>query len=221
MIRFLTGASNRGVVAVAHSDDIGLAFNPDSGYAAQLAEWPYWAAENGCFAQGQGFDLTAWLDWLGLLRDYAATCLYVVAPDTWDDGPATIARSLPVLPQIRALGYPAALVAQTGTTAAMVPWDAFDVLFLGGPNAWQYSDAATALVQEARRRGKWVHRGRVNSLRRLRDAALIGCDSADGTFLRYGPDVNLPRLRRWLRSVREQPHLPLWEKEEGNRDGSA
>jgi hypothetical protein len=29
-------------------------------------------------------------------------------------------------------------------------------------------------------------------------AKRMGCDSADGTFLAYGPDVNLPRLLSWL-----------------------
>ena len=26
----------------------------------------------------------------------------------------------------------------------------------------------------------------------------IGCDSVDGTYLTFGPDVNLPRLLDWL-----------------------
>ncbi len=40
--------------------------------------------------------------------------------------------------------------------------------------------------------------GRVNSYRRLAYAQSIGCHSADGTYLKYGPDLNLPRLLRWL-----------------------
>lgn len=39
----------------------------------------------------------------------------------------------------------------------------------------------------------------MNSLRRLTYAAAIGCHSADGTYLAYGPDRNLPTLLRWLR----------------------
>ena len=42
--------------------------------------------------------------------------------------------------------------------------------------------------------------GRVNSERRYRYAADIGCDSADGTYLTFGPDQNLPRLMAWIRS---------------------
>ena len=36
-------------------------------------------------------------------------------------------------------------------------------------------------MAEAKRRRKWVHMGRVNSERRIRYAASIGCDSIDGT----------------------------------------
>ncbi|MDG4834120.1 hypothetical protein O7627_33185 [Solwaraspora sp. WMMD1047] len=43
--------------------------------------------------------------------------------------------------------------------------------------------------------------GRVNSLRRLRHAAAIGCHSADGTCLIYAPRQNLPRLLSWLDEV--------------------
>jgi hypothetical protein len=41
--------------------------------------------------------------------------------------------------------------------------------------------------------------GRVNSERRYRYAYAIGCDTADGTFLTFGPDTNIRRLRAWLR----------------------
>ncbi|MET7951050.1 hypothetical protein [Micromonospora sp. NPDC005324] len=43
--------------------------------------------------------------------------------------------------------------------------------------------------------------GRVNSLRRLRHATAIGCHSADGTYLAFGPDQNLPNLLSWLQTV--------------------
>jgi hypothetical protein len=38
-------------------------------------------------------------------------------------------------------------------------------------------------------------------LRRLRYATSIGCHSADGTFLAFGPDRNLPRLLGWLTEI--------------------
>jgi hypothetical protein len=39
--------------------------------------------------------------------------------------------------------------------------------------------------------------GRVNSWRRWQIADAFGCDSCDGTFLTYGPDVLLPELLSW------------------------
>lgn len=63
---------------------------------------------------------------------------------------------------------------------------------------------------EIRRRGLWVHMGRVNSLRRLEIAVDFGCDSVDGNYLGFGPDANLPKLLRWLDVLRDEPRLDLW-----------
>lgn len=56
-----------------------------------------------------------------------------------------------------------------GTIGNLLPaighW--FDVLFLGGSTAWKLGSAARRLTTEAKARGKQVHMGRVNSLKRL------------------------------------------------------
>jgi hypothetical protein len=159
-----------------------------------------WCADNGCYGKGYPGDDT-WLAWLQANAHDAPTCLFATAPDVVGDAAATLARSAPWLPQIRQLGYPAALVAQDGLEHLSVPWATFDVLFIGGTTAWKLGAHARGLIREARRRGKWVHMGRVNSERRYRYAHALGCDSADGTYLTYGPDVNLPRLKAWLRTA--------------------
>lgn len=156
-----------------------------------------WCADNGRFGTGwAGYD--AWWEFLQRNAHHADTCIFAVAPDVVGDAEATIADSLPWLPRIRSLGYPAALVAQDGMERVEVPWDEFDALFIGGSTEWKLSRHARTLVGEAKARGKWVHMGRVNSRRRILYAAQIGCDSADGTFLAFGPDVNLPRVMDWL-----------------------
>lgn len=157
-----------------------------------------WCADNGCFGKGYPGD-EKWLAWLAKNADDASTCLFATAPDVVGDAAATLARSVPFLPAIRALGYPAALVAQDGLEDLDVPWDEFDVLFIGGSTDWKLGPAARALVTEAKARGKWVHMGRVNSERRYRIAHEMGCDSADGTFLTFGPKILLPRLLSWSR----------------------
>jgi hypothetical protein len=164
-----------------------------------------WAADNGRFASPGDYDDERYLAWLGSLAEYRADCLFATAPDVVGDAAATLELSLPMLPRIRAAGYPAALVAQDGLEHLEVPWDAFDALFVGGSTAWKLSEAAHELAAEARRRGKWTHMGRVNSWRRFSMAASAGYDSADGTVLRFDPDRP---VAEWMRRARAQ--LGLW-----------
>lgn len=157
-----------------------------------------WCADNGCFSNR--WDEGRWWSFLVAHAEAASDCLFAVAPDVVGDAKATLAKSEPWLPKIRALGYPAALVAQDGLEDLLVPWASFDCLFIGGTTEWKLGPEARALTAEAKARGKWVHMGRVNSERRWLYAEAIGCDSVDGTFLTFGPDVNLPRLLAWTRS---------------------
>jgi hypothetical protein len=155
-----------------------------------------WAADTGCFNQPTAHNDDDYLHWLA--RRGPSRCLFATAPDVVGDATATLERSIPMLPRIRDVGYPAALVGQDGMTPAMVPWNDIDALFVGGTTGWKLGEAAAALVCEAKERGKWAHMGRVNSGRRVMHAKLIGCDSVDGTYLTFGPDVNGPRAARWM-----------------------
>lgn len=161
-----------------------------------------WAADNGRFSSPQDYTDAGYLAWLA--RMPAASCLFATAPDVVGNAAATLAMSAPMLARIRAAGYPVALVAQDGLEALPVPWDEFDVLFIGGTTEWKLSEAAAGLAREAKRRGKWVHMGRVNSLRRMRYAEAIGCDSADGTVLKHDPQRP---VHEWGPRVLSEPSL--------------
>jgi hypothetical protein len=199
-MRYLSGC-----VRLDLPSEVGVILTPMMGN--RLPPDRVWAADNGMFAQPAAFDPVAYLGWLAAYQGEVDRCLFATAPDVVGDAAATLARSRPFLPILRALGFPAALVAQDGLESLPVPWDAVDCLFIGGTTSWKLSEAAYTLMAEAKRRHKWVHAGRVNSLRRLRAMAIAGADSADGTFLKFGPDVNLPRMARWLQVIREQPPL--------------
>lgn len=155
-----------------------------------------WCADNGCYSKK--WDEVKW--WRFLVKNSSDLhgCLFATAPDVVGDAVATLELSRPWLPQIRNLGYEAALVAQDGLENLSVPWDEFDCLFIGGSTEWKLGPAVVELVAEANARRKWVHMGRVNSKKRYQYAKSIGCDSADGTFLVFGPLVNLPKLLRWF-----------------------
>jgi hypothetical protein len=98
-------------------------------------------------------------------------------------------------------------VAQDGCEHGLVPpWWSFDALFLGGSTAWKLGPDARALAGRAKQRGKWLHMGRVNSLRRLRYAQAIGCDSVDGSSWARWRNTHLPAGLAAL----DEPQLPLF-----------
>lgn len=165
-----------------------------------------WAADNGRFSAPQDYTDAGYLAWLEKMLPYADRCLFATAPDVVADAAATLAMSRPMLPRIRALGYPAALVAQDGLEDLDIPWDEFDCLFIGGSTAWKLSEAAYQLAADAKRRGKWTHMGRVNSWVRFRAAAAAGFDSADGTVLRFDPKRP---VGEWAARVALSPGLGL------------
>lgn len=100
--------------------------------------------------------------------------------------------------RIRQLGLKVAYVAQNGTERNGLPPDqSYDALFIGGDDDYKLSQHVRWLVMDAKRNGKWVHMGRVNSLRRLQHAMDIGCDSVDGTGVSMFPDQVLPQFLRY------------------------
>lgn len=146
-----------------------------------------WACDNGAFA---GFKEKAFRKMLAKMRGLPG-CLWVAAPDVVGDAAGTRERFDRWEPVIREMGFPVALVAQNGLTIETTPWDRIDCLFIGGDDAFKLGPEVRALVIAAKARGKLVHMGRVNSLRRLRYAYEIGVDSVDGTqFSRFAD--------RWL-----------------------
>jgi hypothetical protein len=161
-----------------------------------------WAADTGRYASPQDYTDEAYLAWLA--RMPVASCLFATAPDVVGDATVTLALSAPMFAPIRALGYRVAFVAQDGLERLNIPWNDFDALFIGGTTEWKLGPAAALIAEEAGLRGKWVHMGRVNSLRRMRYAESIGCDSADGTALRFHPDRP---VQSWARHVIANPSL--------------
>ena len=203
---YLTGSSRPSVLAYARrTGHLGFLNTPNTN---KLNDgWPFWAADNGAFNAKTYVGDEKWFDWLARKAPDAGTCLFATAPDIMGDAQATLDRSAPWLPRIRDLGYAAALVAQDGLEELDVPWDDFDVLFVGGTTDWKLGPAAAELCREAKARGKGVHVGRVNSYKRLSHAAIaMHADTADGTFLAFGPDKNLPRLTMWFDRIDQDRH---------------
>lgn len=212
MITYLTGSTGEHLErGVAHKHGIGVLIQPGNGYHKRLAQYPVWAADNGAFTQRGVFDPVGFRTMLQRpnLVKHVDSCLFVVAPDVLRvlpngmihaDAVATLRQYAPWATEIRAAGLPTAFVAQNGLERMLddVPWHLVDALFVGGSTEWKLSRGARLCVEHAKRLGKRTHMGRVNSYRRLAMAQAWGVDSADGTFLAFAPDANLPRLLAWL-----------------------
>lgn len=153
-----------------------------------------WAADNGCFSPA--WNQTYWRTWIDLVDPRA---LFAVVPDTVGDWQQTRMDWIVHHSTVKNAGLRAAYVLQDGQTSNWMPWDDLDAVFIGGSTEWKMSDESRTLVDEAKTRGKWVHMGRVNSQKRIELAVGWGCDSADGTYISFGPDINTPKLVKMMR----------------------
>ncbi len=157
-----------------------------------------WCADNGKFGKGWP-GAPAWFAFVQRRVDQygAERCAFAVAPDVIGNAVQTRLESDPWLDPVRELGIPVAFVAQNGSEHGdLIPWDRIDVLFLGGDDRFKLGPAGLAVTERALESGKRVHMGRVNSYRRLAYAIQLGCHTADGTFLTFGPR-NLERIIGW------------------------
>jgi hypothetical protein len=180
-----------------------------------------WAADNDGF---QGVDYDAWSRMLDAIVDARITAhngerrgelwtdplLFVTVPDVVADAAATASRWVRWAPAVRRRGLPLAFVAQDGCELGLVPAaHEFDCLFIGGSTEWKLGAECAQLVRAAKRAGKWVHMGRVNTERRIRYAASIGCDSVDGTKWVRFRDTYLDRGLDAVATATAHPQLRL------------
>lgn len=146
-----------------------------------------WAADNAAFS---GFEEGPWARMLDKIAGVPG-CLFAVAPDVVGDAHSTAEMFSRYAPMIRDAALPVAWVAQDGATPADIPTEAAAV-FIGGSDSYKLGAEARRVVQDAKRRGIWVHVGRVNTYRRLRYCQSIGADSVDGTKWSRWRDASLP-----------------------------
>lgn len=217
---YLSGVTNDRDEPALIGAGIGLLVQPGNSYHLRVDRYPHFAADNGCF--GGKWDEDKHLAWLDRLP---RTALFAVAPDVYPDAQATLELSAGYFELIRDMGFPVALVAQDGAEHLDLPWDDFDCLFIGGERQeveWKLGPYAEQVARAARAHGKWVHMGRVNSLKRMDRARSMGCLSADGTLLKWrrrvlpdedsraeSDDRSIGALAHWQSWLHRNPPLPL------------
>lgn len=180
-----------------YGEELGRLLTPRHYSAAResLAAGVPVAADNDCF---QGLDREAFTAMLDALAPVASELLFVTVPDVVGDAEETLARFAEWAPEVRSRGFRVALVLQDGMEVGSLPWGEFDAVFIGGSTEWKLGTTAWAIATEARRRGLWVHMGRVNSYKRAAYAYRIGCHSVDGSGWAKFKTAMRPR---WARLV--------------------
>jgi hypothetical protein len=161
--------------------------------------YPY-GLDNGCFSG----DLPAC--WPRLL-DEAKECrpVFVCLPDIV--GSARRTMDLFHVFERATNGLPRALVLQDGIADVEIPWALISAVFIGGSDAFKVSSEAFAAAKCARMLGKWVHVGRVNTARRVRDWLGIA-DSIDGSGISRDPrGTQLSEVVEAIRREEQKQHM--------------
>jgi hypothetical protein len=148
-----------------------------------------WGADNGAFS---GFKEDKYLRMLERLSN--KNCKFVTAPDVVGNAEETLKLFHKWKSVIKKHNLPIALVGQDGLENLEIPWNEFQGFFIGGSTEWKLSEQVRRLINIAKHKNKWVHMGRVNSVRRIRYAMEIGCDSIDGTAYSKFFKSELPRV---------------------------
>ena len=188
------GAADLGIILTPN--------NPNSIDAVVATGLPF-VVDNGAFS---GFNADKFMRLIDkVCRNAKSHLLWVVCPDVVGNAEATLAHWPWWSAQIRARNLPVAFVLQDGQEAFKLP--EADAYFIGGSTKWKLSAHAAELAGEVKKRGKWLHVGRVNSLRRLRVALDMGADSTDGSSLSKFGDKYLHTFCRWSKHLHEQPTL--------------
>jgi len=193
MVLLVSGATVSGRRYLSHPS-FGWLKTPANGnsIATIVAAGVPWACDNDCYIRLKR------AAYIRMLRAVAGQpgLLWVAAPDVVADADATIVRFRLWHPTLDYYGLPIAFVAQDGQELRPVPWDAIRCLFIGGSTAWKEGPHAAQLIREAHIRGKWVHVGRVNTLRRYWWLSSLPIDSIDGTCFSKWPDKFIPWMLR-------------------------
>lgn len=139
---------------------------PLTGYAKRKGL--KWVLDNGAFSD---FQETRWLH-MALDAIHDPDCQWLTMPDVVGDHHATLNLFHKYKKQLESLsGFDisdkCAFVIQDGCSRSAIPHAEISTVFLGGSTKFKLSRDAWIVLEDAKKRGKWVHVGRVNTSNRI------------------------------------------------------
>lgn len=174
---------------------------PIAGVPKHIQDGYWWMLDNGAFTKA-GFIQPYWVGWLDHMKPYQDKCVCVVIPDVVGKCQETLEQFPEYAPMAKERGYKVALVTQNGMTKDMLPWDDFDVLFVGGDDDHKMGREAGFLIDYALQIGKHVHVGRVNTEYRL--LHFWRCHTWDGSSIVIKPEKYEPIVVSGVKAVIEK-----------------
>jgi hypothetical protein len=209
-VRILVSGATTTVRRLAdqYREYLGVLMTPQNGNRLCSLPLP-WAADNAAFSKPDDAKFSRLCVESWALDRYHPP-LWVAVPDVVGDHAATLRLFNLWCGEWRSeygyVPFPLAFVLQDGCRSAEVPWDDIQAVFVGGSTRFKLRESE-ALVRAAKDRGKLVHVGRVNTLRRLRFAYDLGADTVDGTAFSMFPDTYIERGVRFLQRLEQAPTL--------------
>lgn len=172
-----------------------------------------WALDNGCFSN---FNEKAWRAMLDEADDLSCDFekptppKFVTLPDCV--GSAQRTRELFDIFYLQTVGFKRALVIQDGIANVEIPWNQISTIFVGGTDAFKVSRECMDACKVGKLLGKWIHVGRVNTWRRVRNWVGIA-DSVDGSGMsRF--DARLEEVLTYIKNENPQSDFLMHEQKE-------
>jgi hypothetical protein len=178
---------------------IGALLTPRAGNSQKSREGLVWAADNSAFAN---FDEKSFLKMIEKIQ--GSDCKFVSCPDVVANGESTLKLFYHWMPIIKSFNLPVALVIQNGMKLKDIPFEKLDAIFVGGNDEFKLGKEARRICIEAKKRSKWLHMGRVNTLKRIKYAFELNCDSIDGSGFSMFPDTYIPKTLKYLEELHDQ-----------------
>lgn len=162
----------------------------------------YWAADNDAFS---GFDPSRYLRMLDRITKCPFPPAWITVPDVVGDHQRTLELWYQWKPELLSRNLPPAFVIQNGIETYEHYWDSqwadqilpddASAYFIGGTTEFKFSNVVRRIAETSSCDEKYIHMGRVNSVKRMKYAESIGCSSCDGSGMaRFSRTVLQPML---------------------------
>lgn len=162
---------------------LGVMYSPVASGVYVAPKWyMQYALDNGAFIK---FDESKYFKMLENAKKISYIPLFTVIPDVVGDHNKTLHNWYKYYPIIKKYGFKMAFACQEGCSIDAIPEES-DCIFIGGKSARWKLEFAYKLSKSNMK--KWIHMGRVTTLKRLKYAEKLGINSVDGNWFFGGPN---------------------------------